>query len=193
MVAARRRRRVTIAQQCWLARRSGTTRDVGPETIAQTMPGSRNRCAPNDRVSASGIPSLLRQRRARPSRARLAVGARSLGALYTRAAVAWARHWMLSDNVAPALNNSTTIAALYDSLPFPTATAAKLEGPASASLANAAAALAADPTPGGKYIVWPTDGQPDYCDDANALCARDSVIFHLQKARAAGIATCRAD
>ena len=99
---------------------------------------------------------------------------------------------MLTDNVPPALNNAATIAAKYDGLAFPpnsTQQGIKFESPASESLANVTKALMADTTPGSKYIIFITDGQPDYCDDSNSLCAPDSVIWKLQAASTAGIKT----
>ena len=47
----------------------------------------------------------------------------------------------------------------------------------------------ADTSPGSKYIIFITDGQPDYCDDSNSLCAPDSVVSKLQTAYTAGIKT----
>lgn len=98
----------------------------------------------------------------------------------------------LTDKVAPALNNAGTIATLYDSLPFPpnsTQMGIKLESPISESLGNVTQALMADTGTGKKYIIFITDGQPDYCDDSNGLCAPDSVVWQLQKAKTAGIST----
>jgi hypothetical protein len=99
---------------------------------------------------------------------------------------------MLTDNVSPALNNSSTIAMKYDGLQFPpnsTQAGVKFESPASESLTNVTKALMADTSPGSKYIIFITDGQPDYCDDSNALCAPDSVVQKLQTAYTAGIKT----
>jgi hypothetical protein len=99
---------------------------------------------------------------------------------------------MLTDDVAPALNNASAIASLYDSLPFPpnsTQQGIKLESPISESLGNVTKALMADTDPGAKYIILITDGQPDYCDDSNGLCAPDSVVWQLQKAFNASIST----
>lgn len=99
---------------------------------------------------------------------------------------------MLTDNVAPALNNAAAIAAKYDSLMFPpnsTQAGIKFESPASESLDNVTKALMKDTSPGSKYIIFITDGQPDYCDDSNSLCAPDSVIWKLQTAFNAGIKT----
>ena len=98
----------------------------------------------------------------------------------------------LTDNVKPALNNAGAIATLYDSLPFPPNSnqqGIKLESPISESLGNVTKALMADTDPGSKYIILITDGQPDYCDDSNGLCAPDSVVWQLQKAYTAGIPT----
>ena len=99
---------------------------------------------------------------------------------------------MLTNNVSPALNNAGTIKTLYDSLPFPpnsTQQGVKFESPASESLGVVAKTLAADVNAGGKYIIFITDGQPDYCDDSNSLCAPDSVVWQLQNAYTAGIHT----
>ena len=99
---------------------------------------------------------------------------------------------MLTDNVSPALNNASAIAMKYDGLMFPpnsTQQGVKFESPASESLDNVTKALMADTSPGHKYIIFITDGQPDYCDDSNSLCAPDSVIWKLQAAYEAGIKT----
>ena len=99
---------------------------------------------------------------------------------------------MATDTVAPALNNAATITKLYDGLTFPpnsTQMGIKFESPASESIAIASKALQADTTPGSKYILFLTDGQPDYCDDGNPLCAPDSVVYQLQTAAAAGVKT----
>ena len=98
----------------------------------------------------------------------------------------------LTDNVSPKLNNAGTIAATYDGLAFPptsTQPGVKFESPASESIANVATALMADTDPGPKYIIFLTDGQPDYCDDSLPICAIDSIVYHLQVAQMAGINT----
>jgi hypothetical protein len=98
----------------------------------------------------------------------------------------------LTDDVPPALNNAATIAATYDGLAFPmnnSSTGVKFETPMSESLGNVTTALMKDTSPGSKYILLITDGQPDYCDDSNSLCAPDSVVWKLQTAAAAGIKT----
>jgi len=65
----------------------------------------------------------------------------------------------------------------------------KFETPASETLVSIGAELLADPTVGDKYILFVTDGQPDYCDDSNSLCAPDSVIAAIQGLKTKGITT----
>lgn len=99
---------------------------------------------------------------------------------------------MATDAVPAAMNNAAAIAKAYDALsPAPNSTemGKKFESPASESIAVAAKTLAADKTVGDKYIIFLTDGQPDYCDDSNSLCAPDSVVYQLQSAFTAGIKT----
>jgi len=99
---------------------------------------------------------------------------------------------MATDAVPPALNNAAAITKVYDGLapaPNSTETGKKFESPASESIAVATKQLMDDTTVGDKYIIFLTDGQPDYCDDSNSLCAPDSVIFRLQTAYTAGIKT----
>jgi hypothetical protein len=77
----------------------------------------------------------------------------------------------------PALNNQPAIASLYGSLdrsPYKNT-------PTAAALQRAAETLWADGIEGDKYILFVTDGEPDYCDDGNALCPPDSVVGKLQK------------
>jgi len=100
----------------------------------------------------------------------------------------------LADNVPPALNNASAIKAKYDGLAWPveadaTTTGKKFESPASYAIAATAKALTADTTPGDKFIIFITDGQEDYCDDALEICASDSTVGALQAASAANIKT----
>jgi len=57
------------------------------------------------------------------------------------------------------------------------------------SIRAATKALMADTTPGAKYIIFITDGQEDYCDDALEICASDSTVGALQGAYAAEVKT----
>ncbi|MGC4091046.1 MAG: vWA domain-containing protein [Polyangiaceae bacterium] len=96
------------------------------------------------------------------------------------------------DQVAPALNNYAAIQTLYNSLAFQpntTQSGQKFETPARQALDLIGAKLVADTAPGDKYVLFVTDGQPDYCDDANSLCAPDSVIAGLQLLKTKNITT----
>jgi hypothetical protein len=100
----------------------------------------------------------------------------------------------LADNVAPKLGNAASIEATYDSLAWPVESECqtggkKFESPASYAISAATKALMADTTPGDKYIIFITDGQEDYCDDALEICASDSTVGALQTAYAANIRT----
>ena len=57
------------------------------------------------------------------------------------------------------------------------------------ALQAAAKALAADTTVGDKYMLFLTDGQEDFCDDALEICASDSTVGALQAAFASKIRT----
>jgi hypothetical protein len=82
-------------------------------------------------------------------------------------------------SVAPALNNYGAIAALYEPLAQPVNSK---ETPTVLALSQIAAQLEADAsTIGDKYILFVTDGEPDYCNDGNALCPPDSVVGLLQR------------
>jgi hypothetical protein len=82
-------------------------------------------------------------------------------------------------SVAPALNNYGAIAALYEPLAQPVNSK---ETPTVLALSQIAAQLEADAsTIGDKYILFVTDGEPDYCNDGNAICPPDSVVGLLQR------------
>jgi hypothetical protein len=87
--------------------------------------------------------------------------------------------------VAPAFNNYAAIAEQYSTLAPPP----KGETPTRKALDGVGALLTADTAPGDKFILFVTDGQPDYCDDSNQLCAPDSGVGGLQTLAAAGIKT----
>jgi len=100
----------------------------------------------------------------------------------------------LADNVPPALNNAAAIKAKYDALAWPiesesSTSGKKFESPAMYAIQAATKALMADTTVGDKYIIFITDGQEDYCDDALEICASDSTVGALQAAFAANIRT----
>jgi hypothetical protein len=87
--------------------------------------------------------------------------------------------------VTPALDNYQPIADRYNALKPPR----KGETPTRNALAQVGALLAADQAPGEKFILFVTDGQPDYCDDGNELCPPDSVVGELQTLAKGGIKT----
>jgi hypothetical protein len=96
------------------------------------------------------------------------------------------------DGVAPDLNNYDKIAAYYNGLPAgpnSTTPGEKYESPARQSLDKIGAELVADTTPGDKYILFVTDGEPDYCDDGVSLCPIDSVVAGLQNLKKQNITT----
>jgi hypothetical protein len=98
----------------------------------------------------------------------------------------------MTDQVDAALDNSTKIATAYDALAFGPNTnevGKKFETPARQALELIGAKLLADTSPGDKYILFVTDGEPDYCDDSNSLCPPDSVIAGLQGLKTKGITT----
>ena len=91
----------------------------------------------------------------------------------------------LLDEIAPADKNYDALAAKYMTLAAPT----KGESPGMRGLQRAADILAADTTPGDKYILFVTDGEQDYCNDGDFACPTDSVVYHLQQIAAKGVKT----
>jgi hypothetical protein len=85
-----------------------------------------------------------------------------------------------------ALNNYASISTLYNQLDRP---AYKAETPTTLALRQAQTLLTAQNDPGDKYILFVTDGEPDFCDDSNHICAVDSVVHELQTLKAAGTTT----
>jgi hypothetical protein len=80
-------------------------------------------------------------------------------------------------SVEPALNNFQAISTVYTPLERPTNSK---DTPTLLALQEVAAQLRAVQTPGDKYILFVTDGEPDYCDDGNPICPPDSVVGLLQ-------------
>ncbi len=89
-------------------------------------------------------------------------------------------------SVAPAVNNYAAINAVY--MPMG-AVSYKAETPVGLALGKAEAALDASPVDGDKYILFVTDGEPDFCDDGDPNCPLDDVVYHLQGLSAKGIQT----
>ncbi|MGC4092990.1 MAG: VWA domain-containing protein [Polyangiaceae bacterium] len=96
------------------------------------------------------------------------------------------------DRVAPALNNYGAISTLYNGLPLSSGSLAagtKFESPTSVALDLVGAQLKTDTTPGEKFVLLLTDGEPDYCDDGDPLCPVDSVVASLQRLKKQGVTT----
>jgi hypothetical protein len=79
-------------------------------------------------------------------------------------------------SAAPKLDNYSAISALYT----PLERSMYKDTPTLIALSSAAQTLWSVPDQGDKYILFVTDGEPDYCDDGNALCPPDSVVRELQ-------------
>jgi hypothetical protein len=91
------------------------------------------------------------------------------------------------DAVPIALQNYDAIATLYNRLNKPIFI--KAETPTTLALRQVQDGLTADPGTGAKYVLFVTDGEPDFCDDSNHICAVDSVVHQLQVLSQAGIQT----
>lgn len=81
-----------------------------------------------------------------------------------------------------ALNNFTAISSQYMSLGQATLdNPNNRETPTLPALDAAARSLWGGPGTGDKYILYVTDGEPDYCDDGPPVCPTDSVTGKLQQ------------
>lgn len=65
----------------------------------------------------------------------------------------------------------------------------KGETPTAATIQQALPVLLADPSPGEKVMLLVTDGDPDFCNDPDRICAMDAVIGAVQAAYAQGVTT----
>jgi hypothetical protein len=89
--------------------------------------------------------------------------------------------------VSPALNNYDKISTAYSGL-------TKLDNPKGETpvgmvLPLVADVLKNDGNDGDKYILFVTDGEPDFCDDGANVCPVDDVVSHLQALKTQGINT----
>jgi hypothetical protein len=90
------------------------------------------------------------------------------------------------DQVSFAKNNYDSIAANLNAVQKP---AYKGETPTALTLQEAVPVLLNDPSPGQKVILLVTDGDPDFCNDPDRVCAMDAVIGQVQDAFAKGVTT----
>jgi hypothetical protein len=89
--------------------------------------------------------------------------------------------------VAPALNNYDEIKAAYD--PLTKLDNPKGETPVGLALPLVQQSLNSAGNDGDKYILFVTDGEPDFCDDGDSVCPVDSTVAHLQALKVQGITT----
>jgi hypothetical protein len=88
--------------------------------------------------------------------------------------------------VAIAENNYANIAAQY---PMGRLSDLKLETPVTQVLPLIPPLFAHAPGNGGDYVLFVTDGEPDFCDDGNTTCPVDAVVAELKQLKAQGITT----
>ncbi len=91
------------------------------------------------------------------------------------------------DAIAPALNNAAAISAVYQ--PLTKLTGVKGETPVTQVLPLVQDLLTKEPTDGGKYILFVTDGEPDFCDDGDPQCPADALVGRVQRLATAGTKT----
>jgi hypothetical protein len=87
-------------------------------------------------------------------------------------------------------NNFEAIKTSYDALKdvkVGNDTSTKGETPTPAAVHAVTDLLLADPSPGDRYIMLVSDGEPDFCDDNLGKCAADATIAALQYAHSKGI------
>ncbi len=83
-------------------------------------------------------------------------------------------------------NNYESIRAALESVDQPNY---KGETPTAAAITASIPVLLADPSPGEKFILLVTDGDPDFCDDPNPVCPMDAVVGAVQRAYTEGVST----
>src|SRR5450755_2523977 len=76
-------------------------------------------------------------------------------------------------SVPPAKNNYDAINKVYGTMG---ATGYKSETPVGEALPLVETALGQSPESGNKYILFVTDGEPDFCNDGDANCPLDDVV-----------------
>ncbi|MEP7049220.1 MAG: VWA domain-containing protein [Pseudomonadota bacterium] len=91
------------------------------------------------------------------------------------------------NSIAPTLNNAKAITDVYQ--PLGRLTGAKGETPVTEVLPKIQELLTQPGNDGDKYILFVTDGEPDFCDDGNAECPVDAVVGNVQRLAMAGIHT----
>jgi len=90
------------------------------------------------------------------------------------------------ESIAPALNNAAAITGVYPAGRVPGATG---ETPVIQVLPLVKGLLDQPGNDGDKYVLFVTDGEPDFCDNGDSKCAMDAVVAGVQKLASAGIHT----
>ena len=90
------------------------------------------------------------------------------------------------DQVTFDKNNLASVEAALTSIDQPPY---KGETPTAATIQRALPVLLADPSPGEKVMLLVTDGDPDFCNDPDRICAMDAVIGAVQDAYQKGVTT----
>ena len=93
----------------------------------------------------------------------------------------------LFDTIAPALDNAPAISALYQ--PLTKVSGAPGETPVIQILPRVKELLSMPGNDGDKYLLFVTDGEPDFCDNGDAKCPVDAVVAAVQQLAADGIHT----
>jgi von Willebrand factor type A domain len=90
-----------------------------------------------------------------------------------------------------ALNNGAAIRAAYEALGRPTGPTGQMqsETPTPLAINQATEALLADESPGDRFILLVTDGNPDFCDNGGPECGADAVVAAAQDAFEQGVKT----
>jgi hypothetical protein len=90
-------------------------------------------------------------------------------------------------SIAPALNNATAITSLYQ--PLGKVEGAEGQTPVIMALPLLKSLVDQPGNDGDKYVLFVTDGEPDFCDNGDAKCAVDAVVAGIQTLASQGIHT----
>jgi len=83
-------------------------------------------------------------------------------------------------------NNYATIMSMY---PTGKLSQMKLETPVTQVLPKVPPLFMGAPGNGGNYVLFVTDGEPDFCDDGNTTCPVDAVVKEIKDLNAMSITT----
>jgi len=90
------------------------------------------------------------------------------------------------DSIAPAINNADAITAVYPAGRIAGATG---QTPVVQVLPLVEKLLMQPGVEGDKYVLFVTDGEPDFCDNGDSKCPMDAVVAGVQKLASDGIHT----